>query len=511
MAEETKKMPVAAGLPEMPEEILLAPKKVAIDWKRIIFILLGLGIFTLFYFVPSLPDAVDPTGKVFKLSWTGKLSLGLFLMAGIWWVFEVMPIGATAIAIGLFQTLFNIRTAKQALGDFLDPSVWFIFGSVVIGLSFSASGLTKRMAYKMLNLVGENTRFILLGTFLVVAAMTLLMAHTAVAAAIFPLLLAIHALYSESDQPTKFGKGLFIGMAWVAGAGSIITYLGAARGVAAAGMFKEFTGNDIAFFELTWYMLPLGLIMVFAIWAIIITIFPPERPNIAGLREKARELTKELGPMNNKEKFVIFTMVAIVTLFMLKSFVPAFEKLDRAGIMLIGTLAFFMTKTLTVEDLEAIPWNIILLFGGAMSIGFCLWQTGAAEWLAVHWLTMFLKANWLVFVLGIAFFVLVMTNFIMNVAAIAISLPVSLVIAKYLGVAPHVILFASLVTAGMPFNLLIGAAPNAIAYESKQFTTGEFFGYGWIPSVVLMAVLAVFVYFIWPLMGMPVTVPKVGF
>jgi sodium-dependent dicarboxylate transporter 2/3/5 len=149
-----------------------------------------------------------------------------------------------------------------------------------------------------------------------------------------------------------------------------------------------------------------------------------------------------------------------------------------------------------------------LLFGGAMSIGFCLWQTGAAEWMAVHWLTMFLGAYWLIFVLAIAFFVLLMTNFIMNVAAIAISLPVSLVVAKYLGVAPHVILYASLVVAGMPFIMLIGAAPNAIAYESRQFTTGEFFGYGWISNVVLMVVLGIFCYLIWPMMGMPVLAGK---
>jgi sodium-dependent dicarboxylate transporter 2/3/5 len=421
-----------------------------------------------------------------------------------------MPIGVTAIAIGLFQVLFYIRPAKEALRDFLDPSVWFIFGSVVIGTAFSASGLTKRMAYKMLTIVGERTNLILLGVFLVTAAMTLIMAHTAVAAALFPLLMAINALYSESDQPTKFGKGLFIGMAWAAGAGSIITYLGAARGVAAAGMFKEFTGQDIGFFELIYYMLPIGALMVFVIWLIIITLFKPERAVIAGLREKARNLTKELGPMNSKEKFVIFMVLGIVALFMAKAFLPikAFTDLDRAGIMLVGTVLFFMTRTLTVQDLETIPWNIILLFGGAMSIGFCLWQTKAAEWMAVHWLSFFLEAPWLVFVLGIAFFVLIMTNFIMNVAAIAIALPVSLVIAKYLGVAPHVILFASLVTAGMPFNLLIGAAPNAIAYESKQFTTGEFFGYGWIPSLILMAVLAIFVYLIWPMMGMPVLAPK---
>jgi hypothetical protein len=90
-------------------------------------------------------------------------------------------------------------------------------------------------------------------------------------------------------------------------------------------------------------------------------------------------------------------------------------------------------------------------------------------------------------------------------AAIAISLPVSLVIAKYLGVAPEVILYPSLVTAGMPFVLLIGAAPNAIAYESRQFTTGDFFKHGLVMSVVLLLVLGVFLITLWPMLGMPIT------
>jgi sodium-dependent dicarboxylate transporter 2/3/5 len=103
---------------------------------------------------------------------------------------------------------------------------------------------------------------------------------------------------------------------------------------------------------------------------------------------------------------------------------------------------------------------------------------------------------------------MMMTNFIMNVAAIAISLPVALVIAPFLNVAPEVILFASLVTAGMPFLLLVGAAPNAIAYDSKQFTTGEFFLYGIPASVLLMIVVGLAVYVIWPLMGMPILIPS---
>ena len=242
----------------------------------------------------------------------------------------------------------------------------------------------------------------------------------------------------------------------------------------------------------------------------MILFFKPERSSIAGLRERVASLSKELGPMNSKEKFVIAMVLVVLALFMMKSFspIPFFKDMDRAAIMIVATVAFFLSRTLSVEDMENIPWNIMLLFGGAMSIGYCLYDTKAAEWMAVSWVTWFEKAPWLMFVLAIAFFVLCMTNFIMNVAAIAISLPVSLVIAGYLGVAPHVIFFASLATAGMPFNLLIGAAPNAIAYESKQFTAGEFFIYGWIPSIILMALLAVFCYFIWPMMGMPVLAPK---
>ena len=76
------------------------------------------------------------------------------------------------------------------------------------------------------------------------------MAHTGVAATVYPLLLAIYGLYGEGDKPTKFGKGLFMGMAYVCGAGSIITLLGAARGIVALGFFKEMAGREVSFFQL---------------------------------------------------------------------------------------------------------------------------------------------------------------------------------------------------------------------------------------------------------------------
>jgi len=390
----------------------------------------------------------------------------------------------------------------------MDPSVLFIFGSIVIGMVFTKTGLTKRIAYKMLSIVGEKTSMIYLGCFVLTAALTHIMAHTAVAATMFPLLMAIHALYTDELGPTRFGKGLFIGMAYVAGAGSIITLLGAARGAVALGFYKDITGTDISFFELSYYMAPIGWIMTILLWGFFMFVCRPEKLSIPGLKDKAGRMYRELGTWSMQE--ILAAVIVVGTIFVIsgKSFIPAMTNLHKTGILLCSTILFFIVNILDIDDLEEIPWNIILLFAGAMSIGFCLWETGAAKWMAVNWLTLFQSAPAMVFILGMAFFVMIMTNFIMNVAAIAISLPVALVIAPYLGVAGEVIVFSSLVVAGMPFLLLVGAAPNAIAYTSKQFTPGEFFYYGIPASILLMVVTWIAIQFIWPIMGMQVYIPS---
>ena len=216
-------------------------------------------------------------------------------------------------------------------------------------------------------------------------------------------------------------------------------------------------------------------------------------------------LLLNLLKISGKEIFVALVVLAVILVLSLKSFVSEMAFIDKTSVVLLSTIIFFIFRILTLKELERIPWNIIFLFAGAMSIGFCLWETGAAKWLAINWLAMFLEANWFIFVMGIAFFVMIMTNFIMNVAAIAISLPVALVIAPYLGVAPEVVLFASLIVSACPFLLLVGAAPNAIAYDSKQFTTSQFFLAGIPGSLILMAVVALAIGIVWPLMGMPIS------
>ncbi len=492
-----------AGLPEAPREIGVIVSRYRINGKRVIYILSGLGLFLSLYFLPFGGDALDPAGNSIPLTREGKASLALFLLAAVWWVFEVVPVGITSIAIGVFQVLFGIRSAPDAFRDFMDPSVMFIFGVTVMGLALTKTGLSKRIAYKILSCAGESTGSILLFALVVTAGLSHIMAHTAAAATVFPVLLAIYALYGEGEKRTRFGKALFIGMAYAAGAGSIITLLGSGRAVAGAGLFKEFTGRDIGFYELTKYLFLVGWLMVLMIWGYLMIFLRPEKKVIHGLKGRLKRLSRDLGPLTREEGIVIATASFSIGLLFLQSFVPALRAFDRAALLLLAPLFFFLFEVLTLKDLEDIPWNIILLFSGALSIGFCLWETGAARWLAVNLLSLFRGGQWSLFVLSMAVCVMVMTNFIVNVAALALSLPVALAIAQYLGVAPDVVFYTLLVAAGMPFVLLTGAAPNAVAYEAGQFTPGDFFKHGIPMSILLLVVLGIALFIVWPLLGMP--------
>ena len=338
-----------------------------INWKRLGCIFLGLALFALVYFAPIPADAIDPQGEHFPLTREGKAALALFFLAATWWVTEVIPIGVTSITIGVVQALFLIRPAEDAFTDFMVPSVWFIFGSLIFGMVFTKTGLTRRMAYKMLSLVGERTSMIYLGCFVMTASLTLVMAHTAVAATVFPLFMAIYALYTDESEPTRFGKGLFMGMAFVAGAGSIITLLGAARGAVAIGFFTDITGRTISFFELTWYMLPIGALMVILLWGFFMIWYRPEKKTIPGLRDRVNRLYASLGPISRKEILSLVFVLGTIVVLSLRSFIPALQVLDKSAIILVSTILFFLFRILRLEDLEGTSWNIVLLFDGAGS------------------------------------------------------------------------------------------------------------------------------------------------
>ena len=159
-------------------------------------------------------------------------------------------------------------------------------------------------------------------------------------------------------------------------------------------------GSEVSFFQLTYYMAPLGWTMVFLLWVYISIVLKPEKPVIEGLRERVNELSKTLGPITKNEITALVIVGVSIVVMSLQVMIPPLRALDKSAIFLVSTILFFVLKILDIDDLELIPWNIVLLFAGAMSIGYLSLadRSGRNGWPSTGW-HLFKKAHWLVFVL----------------------------------------------------------------------------------------------------------------
>ena len=187
----------------------------------------------------------------------------------------------------------------------MDPSVMFIFGSIVIGLVFTKTGLTRRLAYKMLIIVGENTSMIYLGCFRGDRGPD---PHHG------PHRRGRHGLSPPDGHLLPLWRGR---QADQVRQGPVHRHglcrrgrqhhhpAGCGPGAVAIGFFKEITGKDITFFELTYYMFPVGWFMVFLIWGFFMIFFKPEKKPFPDCRERPRSLYAELGPITGKEIFAV--------------------------------------------------------------------------------------------------------------------------------------------------------------------------------------------------------------
>jgi sodium-dependent dicarboxylate transporter 2/3/5 len=147
-------------------------------------------------------------------------------------------------------------------------------------------------------------------------------------------------------------------MAYVAGAGSIVTLLGAARGAVALGFFKRCRWQTVGFFELTYYMFPIGWLMTFLLWGFFMVVMKPEKATIPGLREKAKRLNKELGGITKNEiiasVIVIAAILALGVSAVMKDH-PRFRTAPQDRRLLTSTVLFFVTGSWTSTIWKRFP------------------------------------------------------------------------------------------------------------------------------------------------------------
>ena len=472
------------------------------NWGKTIFLLLGAVLFVIVYGLGAIPDALDPAGNHFALTHEGKGALAILALAITWWISKALPVGVTAIAVGMLQMLFIAHPGGAAFGNFISPPILFICASTLIGMAFMKTGLIKRLVYRVLMAAGDRTVLVYLGSMVVIALLSHIMIYTAVVASVYPLLFSAYMRHAEGEQPTRFGKGLFIAMAYAAAAGSMITLPGAARSVLALEFFRAFAGREINSGHFSYYMLPLGWLMLFSLWGFVMICFRPQKKHIPEFREYIRLQCAELGAASRNEILTLVIAVTGVMVLLLSSLMPEGMVWNKTVVIVTPVLLLFMLDILDIHDLQSLPWNMILLFSGAISVAFCLWETGAARWLAVNGLNVLQSSNGAVIAMVAAFLALLMANGMANVVVLAVVLPVMVAAASYLKIVPDVLLLTILAAVGMPLMLPAAGAANTLVCESGQFTDREFFMYGAMASVLVIVVLALMVYVVWPMMGL---------
>ncbi len=472
------------------------------NWKKPAFLLLGAVSFALMYGLGSLPDATDPGGAHVALTHQGQCALAILSLAIVWWISGALPAGVTGIAVIALQTLLLVHPAGAVFGNFMNPSILFIGASMLTGMAFVKTGLIKRLMYRVWMLAGERTSLIYLGSMMVIALLAHIMIHTAVVTAVYPLLFSVSTQFSEGGRPTRFGKGVFIAMAYAAAAGSVITLPGAARNVLAIEFFRVFSEKDITTGYFCYYMLPLGWLTLFLFWGFVTICFGSQHKRIPEFREHVRTMCAGMGGVSRNEILTLVISVAGAAVLLLSSWMPEGMVLDKAAVIVMSVLLLFILNILDIHDLQSLPWNMILLFSGAMSVAFCLWETGAAQWMAANWLHVFRISSGPVIVMITAFLVLLLANGMANVVVLAGVLPVALAATSYLKIVPDVLLLAVLAAAGLPLMLPAAGAANTLVCESGQVTEQEFFMYGTVASMIVMVVVALMVYVVWPMMGM---------
>jgi len=457
-------------------------------YRPLIFIL----IIAIFLAVVNFPT---PDG----LTLEGQKAIGVFLVCIILWVTGLIPLQITSLLAIILLPLMGIIESKKAYSLFGNEAVFFILGAFILAAAMMTSGLSTRLALIVLNRFGKTPTSLLLGTFLFPAFLSFFMSEHAVAAMMFPIILQITKSLELSPIESRYGKALFLAPTWGVIIGGVGTFLGGARNPLAVGILMESTGKGIGFFEWIIAIMPTVFIMLCLAFPLLLQYCKPEIQNIENAREVLKKKNEELGKLSKNEKGIGILM--IITIFF---WIFYGKQIGLANIAIAAVVIVFVFRLASWKDVEEyVNWGIILMYGGAICLGFAIEKSGAAQWAASETITKFVTSPFLVIII-FSSLSLLLTEGMSNAAVVAILMPVGLSIAKSFHIDPKIITFIIAVPSGLAFCLPMGTPANAIAYSSGYLRSRDLIIPGVILGLLSLLVFILMAKFYWPVLGLKI-------
>jgi sodium-dependent dicarboxylate transporter 2/3/5 len=421
----------------------------------------------------------------------------------VWWITEAIPIPATALLpLALFPVL-GIGDIRASASHYANPVLYLFMGGFMIAQAMQRWGLHRRLALHILRVMGTRPRNMVGGFMLATAFLSMWVSNTATTVMMLPIGLSVIDLTRRATGAADrhFALTLMLGIAYAASIGGMGTLIGTPPNALLAGFLEETYGVQIGFGQWMTIGVPLVIVMLPLTWLVLTRwIYPVRLADLPGGRETiAREITA-LGPVSRGETQVgvvfVLTALAWMTRPLLARWVPG---LSDAGIAITGGLLLFLVPVdakrgrfaLDWESAAKLPWGVLVLFGGGLSLASAISRTGLAEWLG-NAMSGLGTLPLVLIVVAVTAVLVFLTELTSNTASAATFLPILAAVAVGIGENPLLLVVPAALAASCAFMMPVATPPNAIVYGSGHVTVPQMARAGIVLNLLFIVALPLF-------------------
>jgi sodium-dependent dicarboxylate transporter 2/3/5 len=478
------------------------------------------------------PDQyLNEHGEWIALSHSARATASVGIWMATWWITEAISVYATALLPLALFPLLGAASMKVTAASYGHELIYLFLGGFILAMALESCGLHRRFAIRILALVGTRPTFII-GAFMGLAAfISMWVTNTATTIMLLPVALSVIRMASHSEEhaadsvadrhengPQNFSVCLLLGVAYAASVGGVGTIIGTAPNAFLVSFIQNQTGREISFVR--WMSIGVPFVLVFLPilwWLLCRIIYPVGTQPISGADRLLANLKSELGGMQRAEKLTLAVFVLTASAWIFRPLLNAMKfgeasplaGLTDSGIAIIAALLLFVTPVhisrgeflIDWKTAVKLPWGLLILFGGGLSLAAALDNTGFSAFLGSRALVLSPLPTVLivVFITGMMIFLTEITS---NTATTATLIPVLYAVAIGLDIDPYTLIIPAGIAASCAFMLPVATPPNAIVFGSGLVTIPQMSRAGFWLNLAGLIVLTIMTYaLILPLLG----------
>jgi solute carrier family 13 (sodium-dependent dicarboxylate transporter), member 2/3/5 len=454
---------------------------------------------------------------------------GVTLLMISWWVTETVPIPVTALLPLICFPLLGILGMEAAAAPYANPVVFLFLGGFLLARAVEKWGLHRRAALFVVGRAGTEPARLVGGFMLASALLSMWISNTATTIMMLPIGVSLIGLMEgtapdQERRSSSFALAMMLGIAYGASIGGVGTLIGTPPNALLAGFMLENYDFRVGFLD--WMLIGLPVVAVFLplAWLVLTRlVFAVDRVAIPGAEAIIAHEISQLGPPSRGERMVgavfVLTALAWVSRPLLERWLPG---LTDTGIAIAAAILLFVLPVhpskgeylLDWKTAEGLPWGVLLLSGGGLSLAAAVASTGLAAWTG-EGLAQLGDFPVIVLMLAVTLVLVFLTEIMSNTAALAAFLPVIAALSLGLGAHPMMLAVPAAIGASCAFMLPMATPPNAIVFGSGRVTIPQMARAGIVLNLVVIAlipvlawVLLILVFGFGPNGELPVPVPR---